>query len=85
MTEELFNVVVWFPDDSYELVLRWAPAQQAVEKAHSYISRPAGQIGIIRKVMITDAGDHCNFLWEFGKGVVFPRRKDGSQIGAPAA
>ena len=69
-----FNVVIFDPDDRYEYVQRWVDARTAIETAASYTTRPAAQIGIIRKVMVTDGGDSTVFLWEYGQGVVFPKR-----------
>jgi hypothetical protein len=30
------------------------------------------KVGITQRVIIIDAGDHTNFEWEFGRGVIFP-------------
>jgi hypothetical protein len=75
MSEERFNVVVWFPNDTYEYVGRNLPPKAAVEMAKHYTERPAARYGLIAKVMITDDGDYTNFLWEHGKGIVYPPKE----------
>ena len=76
-----YSVCQFFPDGSYEYVKRFVGAQEAAETAKSYTERPAALMGIIRKVMITDGGDFCVFLWEHGKGVVYPKRgADGTFV-----
>lgn len=75
MTER-FNVIQFFPDGTYEYVLRNADAETAVDTAKSYTERPAAMIGMIRQVMITDDGDRCCFLWQYGRGVLFPHLKN---------
>lgn len=72
MAENEFSVYQFFPDGTNECVKRFVGGREAMETAKSYITRPAAMMGIITKVMVTDGGDHCNFEWEFGKGIVFP-------------
>jgi uncharacterized Rossmann fold enzyme len=74
VTEELFNVVIFFPDGSNEYVGRGLDAEPAVLMARDYATRPAAVAGFIERIMITDMDDLCCFLWQFGKGVVFPKR-----------
>lgn len=73
MSEELFNVVQYFGDDTYEYVRRNVPAQEAVEAAHHYTHNVSSRMGWTAKVMITDNSDYCCFLWERDKGIVFPK------------
>ncbi len=42
--------------------------------SRSINSSPTAQIGIIRRVIITDGGDYTNFEWKFGEGVTYPPR-----------
>jgi len=72
---DLFDVWQFFPDETYERVALRVGAKEAVEIAKSYTTRPAALIGIIRRVIITDDGDHICFEWQFGKGVTFPPRE----------
>jgi hypothetical protein len=82
-TEELFNVWQFFPDNTHECVGRGLTAEQAVNLAHSYTTRPAAQIGIIQRVMITDCGDCCVFEWTRDQGVIFPPEAAGRGSYAP--
>lgn len=70
--EEKFSVYQFFTDDSYEHVLRWVPAEEAVKKAHSLARSVGGQIGTTKRVVITDSGDHTVWEWIYGKGRTFP-------------
>jgi hypothetical protein len=75
-TTERFAVWQWFEDDWHECVGQNLAAEDAVKLAHSYTVRPAAQIGVIKKVSIVALDDDSTaFLWEFGKGVVFPTRE----------
>lgn len=75
--DELFNVVQFFEDESYEYVRRLVPAEEAVKAARHYTRSVAAQLGMVTRVIITDTGDCTNFMWEFGKGVVFPPEAKG--------
>jgi hypothetical protein len=77
MNGDEFSVVIFFPDGYYEYVCRYVSAQKAVETAASYTRRPAAQMGIIRRVIVTDGDDHCNFEWKFGEGVTYPPEAKG--------
>lgn len=69
--EERFNVV-FFDDQGYwETFLRDATAEKAVVAAKRCVDN-LGSRGIADKVIITDADDFTVFLWQRGKGVVFP-------------
>ncbi len=69
---EVFNVCMFFPDESYEYDCRNVTPEQAVERAKSVITSVGGRTGMLRRVIITDLGDNINFEWKFGEGVVFP-------------
>jgi hypothetical protein len=88
---ETFNVVQFFPNETYEYLRGGhdaygayhppVPAKEAVELAHSYTrpTRPGVMLGVIAKVMIEDQDGSCVFLWvNDGKGgrVVFPTREE---------
>lgn len=72
MTEELFNVVQFFADDSYEYVLRNVDPERAVKQAKSLSDSVGGRLGTTKRIIITDGGDLTVFEWQFGKGVTFP-------------
>ena len=69
--EERFDVWQWFEDGYHERVGHSLGAKEAVERAHSYTTRPAARIGIIKRVTIVDNEDYTCFEWIFGKGVTF--------------
>ena len=69
---DLFNVVQFFADESYEYVRRHVPAEEAVEAAKHYCTSVGAQLGTTCRVIITDDGDSTNFEWRFGEGIVFP-------------
>lgn len=74
-----FSVCQFFEDDSYEYVRRWCGAQEAVEAAKHYTTSIGAQMGTTRRVIITDGGDHTNFEWRFGEGIVYPPH-DGARF-----
>jgi hypothetical protein len=72
MSHGEFSVYQFFPDESYDEVLRFVDRETAVKTALQLTMSVGGRIGTTVKVIITDGGDECNFEWQFGKGVVFP-------------
>ena len=72
MSENEFSVCQFFVDGSYEYVRRFVGAEEAVKAAHHYTTSVGARLGTTVKVIITDGGDCTNFMWEFGKGVVYP-------------
>ena len=76
-SEELFNTVQFFPDGTHEYIIRAVPCAAAMERACAYIARPAATIGLIQRIIVTDAGDCTCFEWRFEKGITFP---DGEVI-----
>jgi hypothetical protein len=75
--EERFDVWQYLPDDWHEKVGDNLSAEDAVKLAHSYTTRPAAKIGVIRKVhIIARDDDSVAFEWQFGKGVTFGDKLD---------
>lgn len=74
-----YAVVLFFPDESYLYEGRGLDAQTAVWLAKECSQRPAAQAGFIRRIIITDQGDHTTFEWKFGVGVTYPRH-DGTKF-----
>jgi hypothetical protein len=72
MSEERFDVWQYLPGDWHEKVGENLSAEDAVKLAHSYTTRPAAQMGVIRMVRIIGRDDDsvC-FEWQFSKGVTF--------------
>jgi hypothetical protein len=71
MGEAEFSMYWWDPDGNQHRELSFVTAREAVEKAHSFTTRPAARMGMVKKIMITDGLDFCVFLWEDGK-IVHP-------------
>lgn len=70
---ERFSVCLFNAAGEYRFLLpRFVPAAEAVRMAFTCIESVGAQVGIIRRVIIIDGGDHTNFEWEYGRGVVFP-------------
>jgi uncharacterized protein CbrC (UPF0167 family) len=69
-----FSVFWYDPDGNYHRELSYVDAKTAVEFAHDFVKRPAGLLGIIQRVIITDGGDFCVFEWKYGKGVTYPEK-----------
>lgn len=71
MSEELFSVCQFFEDGHYEYVRRHVSPEEAVRVAVHYCNCVGAQMGIVRRVIITDSGDCTNFEWQYGKGITF--------------
>lgn len=71
-----FSVYQFFPDETYEEVLRFVSAEVAFEKATALTRSVGARIGTTQRVIITDGGDCTSWEWEFGKGVIFPTQED---------
>jgi hypothetical protein len=70
-----YSVVQFFEDGSYEYVRRFVSAEEAVNAAKHYTSSVGVQLGIVKRVIITDGGDCINFEWIAGKGIVYPPKE----------
>jgi hypothetical protein len=66
---EQFWVLQFFRDGSYEVVRHGVGAEEAVRAAKHYTSSVAVQLGVVDRVIICDADDHCCFEWKRGKGL----------------
>lgn len=74
-----FNVCQFFEDGTYEYVRQNVSAEDAVNATHHYCHSVGAQMGVTRRVIITDGGDCTNFEWKFGKGITFPApERDGA-------
>ncbi len=67
-----FSVYQFFPNDTYEEVVRFVGAEEAMRVSVNLIHSIGGRLGTTTRVIITDGEDFTCFDWEFGKGVVFP-------------
>jgi hypothetical protein len=70
--DEVFNVVQFFDDDSYEYVPRGVDAEHAMLAAKHYITSVGSQMGFVKRVIVTDMLDLTVFEWQHGKGIIFP-------------
>lgn len=66
-----FSVFQFFEDGNQEKVREFVSAEEAVRAAAHYSTSVAAQMGITRRVIITDGGDFTVFEWKYGEGVVF--------------
>ena len=66
MSDE-FSVHWWDAAGGYHEELRSVDAEQAVKAARRLTHGPAGQHGMVRRVIITDGADFCNWEWKDGR------------------
>lgn len=76
MAKGEFSVCQFFENGSYEYVRRFVDEVEAATTAAFYTGNVAAQIGLTKRVIITDGGDCICWEWKFGKGVVFPSKED---------
>jgi len=67
-----FSVWQFFEDGSYEQVRRFVDHVDAGIAFYHYTHNVAANIGITRRVIITDGGDSTNAEWKYGEGYTFP-------------
>jgi hypothetical protein len=72
LTKELFSVVQFFPNGTYEYVRTNVEIETAILTMRDYTRSVGAQIGTTQRVIITDMGDETVAEWQFGKGIVFP-------------
>lgn len=66
-----FNVAIFDAEGYWHYSLRDVDAKTAVEKAAVW-SAIGETTGYPTKVAITDQDDFTNFLWEMGRGILYP-------------
>jgi hypothetical protein len=74
-----YSVCQFFRDGSHEYVRRFVGAEEAVNAARHYTANVATKLGMVERVIITDADDYCCFEWKRGEGVTFPIEARGRQ------
>ena len=72
---ERFRVVIFFPGETWHEEGSNLTAEEAVTLSKRITQRPAAALGIIARIIITDADDYCVFEWKHGQGVTFPPRE----------
>lgn len=73
MSDGEFSVVQFFHDGFHEYVTRFVDIETALGVAKRYTSNVAAEVGITRRVIITDGGDCTVFEWKAGEGVTWPQ------------
>lgn len=71
-TQGEFSVAQFFTDGTYEYVRRFVTAEEAVEATKHYTDSVAVVLGLVERVIITDALDCTVFEWKKGLGITFP-------------
>ncbi len=71
---EVFKVVQFFENDTYDVVREWVPAEEAVKAFQHYCNSVAVKMGMVKRVIITDGGDRTVAEWIHGKGLVWPKK-----------
>jgi hypothetical protein len=77
-----FMVWVFYEDGSSARDTEWVDAATAVDRARRITDSIGARLGVVRCVIITDAGDDTNFEWTHGKGVTFPPLGDSLTAGS---
>ena len=79
MADDRFAVVIFDPEGFWNYAAKDLPAKIAVDQAKKWVDMAAEHYGTkIDRVLITDAEDFTVFLWQRGKGVVFPPREEAN-------
>lgn len=67
-----FSVYQFFKDGTSECVRRNVCGEEAVTAAKHYTESVAVQLGLVERVIITDAGDYICFEWAARQGRGLP-------------
>jgi len=70
-----FSVFMFDCDSGYEPMLRFVEAETAVKEARRISTSVGAKLGLFKRIIITDGGDHTVFEWKHGEGVTFPTPK----------
>ena len=70
-----FNVVQFFEDETSEYVRRNVTAKDAFDAFTHYTHSVGAQMGMVKRVIITDGLDCTNMEWQHGKGITYPTRE----------
>ncbi len=71
MSDDLYNVVQFFPDGGYEYTRRNVTDIEAAKAFKAATETVGAKIGTTVRVIITDSGDCTNAEWKFGEGITF--------------
>jgi hypothetical protein len=84
-TANEYNLIQYFQDGTWEYVRQNVSAEEAIMTSKRYVTSVAAKTGIVRRVMVTDGDDFCNFDWQYGRGIVFPTREECAVVAASSA
>jgi hypothetical protein len=70
--ENEFSVYQFFPNETYEEVLRFVNVPTAMDAVMKLTRSVGAKLGTTQRVIVTDGGDCCVFEWKHGEGVTFP-------------
>jgi hypothetical protein len=62
-----FSVFWWDAEGKQHDELRFVGAARAVKAMQRLTTGPAARFGMVKRVIITDGGDCCNFEWKDGR------------------
>jgi hypothetical protein len=71
-----FSVYQFFEDDTYECVRQFVGIQEATDAFAHYTNNVASNIGVTKRVIITDGGDFTVAEWKYGEGLVWPKKEE---------
>ena len=66
-TEHEFSVYWWDAQGEHHEELRFVGPEQALKAVKRLTTGPGAQVGIVKRVIITDGGDFCNYEWKEGR------------------
>lgn len=72
-----FSLYWWDPQGCQHEELRYVDAGRAVDRAGTLSRGPAAQLGMVKRIMITDGGDYAVFEWTHEDGITFPPERRG--------
>ena len=75
-----FSVWQFFENGAQERVREWVDHIDACLAFYHYTHNVAANMGITRRVIITDGGDFTNAEWKYGEGNTYPPEWVGVDI-----
>ena len=70
-----YSVYWWTPEDDQMTESRFILLDLAMHQVKRLTSGPAAQLGMVKRVIITDGGDCIVFEWKQGEGITFPTKE----------
>ena len=75
-----FSVYHYGFEDVQVAEKRFVSADEAMRTVAALIRSPAAQIGVMKRIIVTDGGDFTNFEWKYGEGITFPPELVGKEV-----